>query len=107
MDLSTSFNTLICVNSADDVLADMDIGDTHDFTMYICPESVYFNNNPAVSQIAGNKSWYLDKFGSYPFVGKNNTRIARQKSKCMPHITDSNSLISCFHFVLRDAYAWA
>jgi len=69
VDLSETFNSLICVNSADDVLTDLDIGDTHDFTMYICPDSVDFTQNPAVSQLGGARSWYSNEFGSYPFVG--------------------------------------
>ena len=59
---------MVCVNAADDALADYDIGDTHVYTMYICPPEVEFGTAAGVGDMGGYKSWYSDEFGSSPYV---------------------------------------
>ena len=55
--------------AADDVIssASYDLG-FHTYTMYICPDVVDFGVAVGVADVNGPKSWYLDTYGSMPFV---------------------------------------
>lgn len=68
IDLATAYDSIVCVNAADDALSDLDIGDSHVYTMYICPDVVNFGMAAAVGSLGGVKSWYSDTAGSSPFV---------------------------------------
>lgn len=70
-DLTSAYDSRICVNAADDAISSLhnnDIGNDHDYIMYICPEVVNFGSAAGRADMGGNKSWYRDKFGSMPFV---------------------------------------
>jgi len=69
-DLSKAYDSSVCVNAADSVLSSSsyDVGNTHSYTMYICPDVVQFGSAAGVAQMGGNKSWFKDKWASIPFV---------------------------------------
>ncbi len=71
VDLSKSWSSNECMVAADNVIdsSNFDLG-THKFTMYICPGVTEDSFGPAVgvANVRGPKSWYLDEYGSMPFV---------------------------------------
>ncbi len=68
-DLSLAWDSEACVNAADDFIRSNNpkLG-IYDYTMYICPDVVDFGSAVGVANVNGNKSWYLDTYGSMPFV---------------------------------------
>ena len=69
INLSATYHSSACVNAADNVLSsNYDIGNTHTYIMYICPDVVDFGIAAGVADINGKKSWYKDTFGSFPYV---------------------------------------
>lgn len=65
--LEDAHNSYQCVTEADVALNSLDVGTTHTYTMYICPGEMEFGS-AAWGEINGSKTWYHDKYGSYPFV---------------------------------------
>ncbi len=65
---STSSECMVAANNIIDSLS-FDLG-SHNFAMYICPGVTEdsFGNALAVADVRGPKSWYLDTYGSMPFV---------------------------------------
>ena len=68
MDLSTAYESSVCVSAADDAIENYDVG-AHEYTMYICPEAVDFGGAAGMAKVNGYKSsWFSDTYGSSPFV---------------------------------------
>jgi len=69
-DLSYSgFSHQECVSAADNAITlNYDIGTTHTYIMYICPDVVDFGIAAGVADIGGKKSWFKNEFSSYPYV---------------------------------------
>lgn len=69
VDLSATHSMIECVTAADNAISlKYDVGTTHTYIMYICPEAVDFGTNAGGADVGGKKSWYSDTFGSSPFV---------------------------------------
>lgn len=69
VDLRAGYGAHTCVAAADYALSlKYDIGTSHTYVMYICPEVVDFGSVAGYGDINGSKSWYSDVLGSSTYV---------------------------------------